>query len=121
MFGCMFGHDSYVISTETLIQTPYYGFIFRRCRRCNKCKIDSTSFKGSKKGTWEEKWTDNHGIMPQCSLPDKYCPKCNKKMAKSTAFGGEWTCQSPLNQFANLGDDYHFETIKAKPEDYIEV
>ena len=122
---CIFGHDEYVISQEVLIKTPYYGLIFKRCHKCNKCKIDSPYFKGFKKGKWKNYWTDDGGIMPQCSLPDKKCPKCGKIMKKSTAFGGEWSCEPNMNKIdigdMNAMENYHFETIKAKPEDYLEV
>jgi len=122
---CIFGHDSYIISTETLISTPFYGFTFWRCHRCKKCKIDSNSFKSDRKGKWRDKWTDDGGIMPEISLPDKNCPKCDKKMKKSTAFGGEWTCWTDSKRInihdINAMKNTHYETIKAKPEDYLEV
>ena len=124
MMGCLFGHDAYTVSTEILIKSPHFGFIFLRCKRCGKRRIDGTSFKGGKKGKWVVNWEDNGGIMPEKSLPDKYCPKCNKLMKKTTAFGGEWSCEPDPHRISiiSMSDkEFHFETIEAKPEDYLEV
>ncbi len=119
MFGCTFGHDSYIVSTETLIKSPYYGFTFWRCHRCTKCKIDGESFKGTKRGKWKDNWTDDGGIMPKKSLPDKKCPKCDRRMEKTTAFGGSWSCEPDMRMMGfHNADKIHFERIKATPEDY---
>lgn len=119
---CLFGHDEEIISTETLIKNPFYGFTFIKCKRCGKRKIDQPYFKGMKKGKWVDNWTDNGGILPQKSMIDKRCPRCNKVMEKTTAFGGRYECEPDIDQIALISnEDFHLETIDAVKEDFVEV
>jgi len=120
--GCWFRHSEIVVSSETLIQSPYYGFTFIKCKKCGMRKIDRPYFKGMTRGKWGNEWTDNGGILPQISMKDKDCPTCNRKMEKYTGNGGEYRCHpTPQQMEIMTNEEYHYETIKAVKKNFVEI
>lgn len=120
--GCWFGHSAELISTEMLEPKYGLGFMFYKCRRCGMKRIDNIHMRGDRKGKWGDEWTDNGGVLPQIYMKDKYCPKCNRKMRKYTGEGGKYMCQPNFDELRLMrNEDYHYETIKAKTEDWLEV
>lgn len=118
---CLFGHKEELVSLETLIKQPYYGFKFIKCVRCGKKKIDEPFFgNGYRKGKWGDNWTDNGGVLPKAMLIDKKCPVCKRTMDKYMGNGGEYRCQPDISNIGSI-DNFHFETIKAKTEDFREI